>query len=480
MAENLTESLTHFNVTHLLKHPNLMEVLEKIPPFKIYQGLVQHGFEDSLELIEKLKGEQLKAVLDHDLWTFSKSDFADVPSSERFLEWIRYWVACEPNDLTKFIAEKVWDCEEELLELVFGGMLEVVPVGLEGKEFSPSDDHWLTTDRAYWLKVRPEISEDYFEVVHHLIHNLYQSDARKIQSLLASCALLNRAELLEMAQKWREARLADQGFLSRDEAARLMQYRKFNVLKEGLMAQVDIEEQRRRFAPWTREQNDVNLFLNQEEGLKISGSKSDLLVEIVFKELDQHFSEESTWYKERLLYIVNGVLSYLSAAQGASSVEMMNIAFEKVIGEINIGLENILSEPNVRDLVLNRASWLEDSSYNSLSMAAHVLAAVGPEILFHLGHAFVGQEIKSHLSLVDLKEVMDEEFSDVSEAARRILSHFMGDNPMYPLVLDQFARREEVHRLGDEKRALQTLRDLDNFANFMKNLKVSLSQEGNE
>lgn len=223
-----------FDVNWLIAQPLLPYLVHIVPTHLLYRSLTEHGLEDSLEVLECVRGETLVRLLDYDLWhsndyTSSFLGANEDVSAERFLQWVKLWNEISPE----FAVERLLDLDEEVIFSCLTAACEIVPVGLNRQQEELSDDYWMTPDNKFGLKIK-SADEAAFEVVHGLVHSLYKKDVRLAQQVLAHSAMLIREEVVEDARRWRQGRLEDQGFLPSDEARHLL-VRKSHKALENLV-----------------------------------------------------------------------------------------------------------------------------------------------------------------------------------------------------------------------------------------------------
>ncbi|NBO37195.1 hypothetical protein EBU99_01285 [bacterium] len=221
-GESNSIALAPLDVNWLITQPKLPYLVQLVPPYLLYRSLQQHGLEDSLEVIDYIRGEALVRLLDYDLWVNSDGDAGVLSPSEdlsadRFLQWIRLWNEISPD----FAAERVLELDEEVITGCLSALCEIVPVGLNRQQEELTDDYWMTPDNKFGIKLKTSGTTD-FEIFHQFVHSLYSKNIRLAQSLLAHSAMLIREETVEEARRWRLGRLEDQGFMPVDEAREML------------------------------------------------------------------------------------------------------------------------------------------------------------------------------------------------------------------------------------------------------------------
>ncbi|NBX15999.1 MAG: hypothetical protein EBR09_01395 [Proteobacteria bacterium] len=210
------------DVNWLIAQPELPYLVQCLPAHLLYRSLTEHGIEDSLEVVEWIRGEALIRFMDHDIWTGAQAGGnlitdSDQPSGERFIQWIKWW-----NDISsEFAAQRAVEFDEGLLVGCMTAACEIIPVGLNRTQEELSDDYWITPDNRFGLKMKTADDGD-FDVFHQFVHSLYKQDIKLAQSILAHSAMLVREECVEEARRWRTARLEEQGFVSADEARAML------------------------------------------------------------------------------------------------------------------------------------------------------------------------------------------------------------------------------------------------------------------
>jgi len=214
--------LPHLDIDWLISQPLLPYLVQALPTQLLQRSLQAHGLEDSLEVIETIRGEALVRLMDYELWAvpgagdkFLSPD--EDLSAERFIQWVKLWNEISPD----FAAERLLELDEEVIIGSLTAACEIIPVGLNRMQEELSDDYWMTPDNKFGLKIKTTNEAD-FEIVHGLVHSLYRKDVRLAQKVLSYSAMLIRDESLEEARRWRQGRLEDQGYVPSDEARSLL------------------------------------------------------------------------------------------------------------------------------------------------------------------------------------------------------------------------------------------------------------------
>jgi len=231
------------DVDWLVAQPLLPFLMQALPPQLLYRSLVNHGFEDSLEVIEWLRGNQLQKVLDYDLWEKPIGGSVEDVSGNSFLNWITLW--SEISD--EFAAERFFELEEETLTLTLTKILEIIPLGLSRTADDAcqdtGEDAWQTPDKKFFLRLRKPY-EHALHTIKNFIDSLYANSIAYAGSVLSYAAMLVREESLEMGLRRRAGRLCDQGFVDAHEARDILSLKKFGDFKKIIAEQKELEKKR--------------------------------------------------------------------------------------------------------------------------------------------------------------------------------------------------------------------------------------------
>lgn len=242
--EGSSVSMPVIDVQWLVAQRDLPYLIQALPSHLLYRSVCAHGIEDSLEVIEWIRGPALVKMLDFDLWADPHGrghllGHELQPSANRFIQWIKWWNEITPD----FAAQRVMELDEGLIIGCMTAACEIVPVGLNRSIEELSDDYWMTPDNRFGLKMKTDESSD-FDVFHQFIHTLYKQDIRLAQSVLAHSAMLVREESIEEARRWRAGRLQDQGFLDAEEARHVLMPKSHRQLEEMVRIALSSESKR--------------------------------------------------------------------------------------------------------------------------------------------------------------------------------------------------------------------------------------------
>jgi hypothetical protein len=243
VATDTATAMAVLDVDWLIQQPLLPYLVPAIPAGLLHRSLVAHGLEDSVEVVEWLRGKQLTRVLDYDIWMRDTERMTDDVNPTQIILWFRLWLEVG----NEFAAERVFDLDEETLVVLLTKVLDIQPEGIGRVAPELEDSYWATLDGRFHLRVLDENPET-FEIVKAVIDALYAVNAKYAATILSHASMLVRDESLELANRWREARLADAGFVERGEALAALRQKSMVDVKAAAQAAMDREREQRTSA----------------------------------------------------------------------------------------------------------------------------------------------------------------------------------------------------------------------------------------
>lgn len=226
------------DIEWLAAQPLLPYIVQTIPPQVLYRSLMSYGLDNSIEVIEWIRGPLLEKILDFDLWETQSADLSQDISVDKMLEWMKIWNEIDVG----FAADRMLELDEETVVVINSGLFEIKPLG--AGDFADDlipDEFFVTPDRRFGLRLKTE-NPDAFEITNSYISNLYAKNPRIAGAILGYSAMLVRQESLEEAQRWREGRLADQGFVSRSEALDSLKFKGSEKVLSNLLASAELQK----------------------------------------------------------------------------------------------------------------------------------------------------------------------------------------------------------------------------------------------
>ena len=227
------------DIDWLTAQPLLPFLAQVAPAHLLYRSIMSHGMEDSVEVIEWVRGEQLQKMLDFDIWENSFEFQTGDISVSKFMSWLRIWMEIGPE----FAAKRLLELEEETIVLIISKIFEIIPEGVSQVTEDMRENWWQSADNKFFLRIRDE-SDDAFELLKPFVDSLYQYNGRIAASIFAHSAMLVRQESLEFGLRWKAARLADQGFVSKDDALKILAPKKLETIKQSIKEAKELERKR--------------------------------------------------------------------------------------------------------------------------------------------------------------------------------------------------------------------------------------------
>jgi len=202
---NLTATM---KVRTILDDPKPGKLVHSLPKEEIYQILHELGPEESQEILQLASTDQIRFVLDWELW-----DEWSI-SVDKTVEWLDLLMSDE-----ELAADIIARLDQELL-LVF--LKQTIEVGGGLGDIINSEDHqqeWdHTFDETYYISF---LDSRHSQTVLRLIDLIYRQDFPLYRSLMQGVENELLSELEETAGQFRRGRLADEGFPSPQDAAAL-------------------------------------------------------------------------------------------------------------------------------------------------------------------------------------------------------------------------------------------------------------------
>jgi hypothetical protein len=192
----------------ILESPQPASLVRSLPRTDLFQLLHELGKEESLEILHLASPEQVRFILDWELWEEWSV------SVDKTAEWLDLLLTDEDQAM-----ETVSALDQELL-LVF--LKKTIDVGGGLGDIVNSEDHqqeWdHTFDEMYYIRF---LDKERSDLVLRLLDLLFRQDQPLYRSLMQGVENELLSELEEQAGQFRRGRLADDGFPELHEAATL-------------------------------------------------------------------------------------------------------------------------------------------------------------------------------------------------------------------------------------------------------------------
>lgn len=483
----------------LSSQPMLPFLVPLISPQLLYRSLMAHGMEDSLDVIQWIQGKQLHQILDYDVWEYSKDLQTPDIGVGQILNWIRLWLEIG----SEFAAERFFELEEELIVLALTKLFEIMPVGINSTVDDMCDGWDQTPDKRFFIKSSFQEMDDDFYLLKSFVAALYATDLAFAGSVFSYAAMLIRDEALEEGVRWRAGRLADQGFVSKEEALKTLGAKKRGDLKKiGFQSNFNIHnahedehdaivkllskmepEEGIHFMTLAltgdalkeiagNSDTSIEHFYQDEDFLltaskqvlqkcqnmltavmskKAQESMPRLLIENVFSEFNQSHFDIAVQLKERLARIAN---TMTSVSEHQFDEDTISRSLEVSRGFLNIGLEICLAIPSEFGLCF-------ESNANEIEKGVACLQQAGPEFIFQIGWNAV-------INLINqIPRIKLENALDLPSETQIALSALKNMIPMFPKLWDG---NPADHQLDQSVRPFETFSDLEKVKLFVKSL----------
>lgn len=212
----------------VLERKDAMRVVRALPVHDLYATVREVGVEDSLELLELVSARQVQAFLDLDGWRGDRLD------SGAMATWLRALMAANPDRAVG----QIRGLDLELITLLFKLHCRVYDLAAEEQPEGEGDVglHSITPDQRY-LIVYGGVGDDEAmnAVLKEAIDRLTGRDALFVLRLCESLRWELPSALEEESFRWRNARLADLGFLPRHEALEVLAWRDPDAPLDGVV-----------------------------------------------------------------------------------------------------------------------------------------------------------------------------------------------------------------------------------------------------
>jgi hypothetical protein len=222
----------------LMEHPEAEALVRSLDPQSVGALIHEAGRDDAHDLILMLRPEQTQALLDLDTWK------GDTLSLETLEDWLETLLQAEDEDfeallrtldaevITTWVRQRLaillWEEDEDVLDRFEGpvmsspdGVYALVPRPqmewmLQGGASEEDGDGWEAEDDT------PARS---MELMRLFLERIWALDIEEGHRWMEAARWEMTTDLMERAYQWRNARLADLGFVPREEALEVLAWR---------------------------------------------------------------------------------------------------------------------------------------------------------------------------------------------------------------------------------------------------------------
>jgi len=188
----------------VLNHPDSFRLIQTMSSEDLYFLIHKIGVDESLELLKLATLDQWQYMLDVETWRGDRLEL------DRAGQWINRLLTADPERLTKWLFS-----DGQWLAYYFLYRSIAVEVRDEDQEIHDVGPEFFTVDDFFYI--RP-LKENQREIIEKLIRSMAREDTPKYQAFLTGLAGVLPAELEEEMYRLKNVRLAEHGFLPREEA----------------------------------------------------------------------------------------------------------------------------------------------------------------------------------------------------------------------------------------------------------------------
>jgi hypothetical protein len=208
----------------IIERKDAMKVVRSLPVQDLFATIREVGVEDALEVLELASPRQVQAFLDLDGWKADRVDPAAVST------WLRALFSANPERATG----QIRGLDIELLTLLFKMHCRVYDLSAEEQPDGDVGLHTITPDNRYLIAYGGIVDDDRMhQVLKTAIERLMGRDLLFVLRLCEAVRWELPSSLEEDAFRWRNARLADLGFLPKHEAMEIYAWRDPDAPLEG-------------------------------------------------------------------------------------------------------------------------------------------------------------------------------------------------------------------------------------------------------
>ena len=222
----------------ILEHPDPPGFIKALPSEDFF-WLVKRVGEESLKLLKFASLRQWQYLLDLELWEKDRLDMT------RALQWLQRFQRSDPERITKWLFT-----DGQALAHLYLFRSVHVEVRDEDEAYD-LEQGFITLDGLFYVKV---LDENQRETVERILRTMAHEDLLKYHALLTGLAGVLPAELEEDMYRLRNIRIAEHGFLPREEALLVYAPQDLNIIKQNEspeMVDPAFDEKNLDLAPYT-------------------------------------------------------------------------------------------------------------------------------------------------------------------------------------------------------------------------------------
>lgn len=307
-------------------------VVRSLPAESLYLVIKQEGLTSATDLIHMASFEQVRLLLDFDLW--NKDRF----NEENFWDWLSL---PDADDSLDILAKVLRACDLKLLGILVNKYVEVVI--LEEATSAPPDVGFITPDNgASWIKVTIE-NETHGFLLSRFLAFIFASSPEIYYQILAIPGVATASMLEEEAHQEKSGRLLGEGFPSEEHMHHIHQPMSLAELQDRLVRSEHYQNV------------EVNAKVVVEPLLSQSTNLPPLLASI------REALDDATQFEQEYTLIANAALCFFGVP--IFEIEEVERLLIKIHGAIEIGLESLLATEQVAE-----GNFSTSSLYDSIGL----------------------------------------------------------------------------------------------------------------
>ncbi|MGM0574310.1 MAG: DUF6178 family protein [Myxococcota bacterium] len=190
----------------ILDRPDPEAFVGEMAPGELYFLLRDVGMSDGQALVELATDEQLRGLLDLDLWSRHEIRL------DRWIGWLELALSVHLDTALRMVRIT----ESELIQLLFTRRVQVHGHDLDVDMVSDDYEVYQTPDGAFWVTISRE--DELAERLPYLMKVLWASDADRMRDIFQTARFDLATNVEEELLRFRGGRLEDMGFVAPDEA----------------------------------------------------------------------------------------------------------------------------------------------------------------------------------------------------------------------------------------------------------------------
>jgi len=187
----------------ILNHPAPRDLIQQMPSADFFWLVKKMDEEGAVQLLRLGSTEQWQYTLDLELWRKDRLDL------EQTSFWLRRLQLADPNRLAAYLFT---DGQALNCYYLFRSIQVIIR---DEDETYDLDEGFITLDGLFYIKV---LDPERMETIEAMLRTMADADFLRYQSLLLNLAGILPAELEEDMYRMKNVRLAEYGFLPREEA----------------------------------------------------------------------------------------------------------------------------------------------------------------------------------------------------------------------------------------------------------------------